>query len=67
MIDTQDAQRTDRKPFGPHCRKEVEEAMFEMIQRLQQRGLAPAEIALTLADAAEDYVMLLANKASGAH
>jgi len=35
--------------------------MLEMIEHLQQEGLSQAEIALTLADAAEDYVIRLAN------
>ena len=49
------------------CRTEVEAAMFEMIERLQKHGWAPAEVALALADAAEDYVMLLASKKAGSH
>ncbi|TCU20766.1 hypothetical protein EV130_112140 [Rhizobium azibense] len=50
-----------------NCRTEVEAAMFEMIKRLQQHGWTPAEVALALADAAEDYVMLLASKNAGSH
>ncbi|WP_425376422.1 hypothetical protein [Rhizobium sullae] len=41
--------------------------MFDMIKRLQQHGWTPAEVALALADAAEDYVMLLASKKAGSH
>jgi hypothetical protein len=44
----------------PDCRARVEIAMFETIERLQQEGLSLEEIALSLADAAEDYVMFLA-------
>jgi hypothetical protein len=42
-------------------RFKVEAAMLEMIEHLQGQGLSQAEIALTLADAAEDYVIRLAN------
>lgn len=42
-------------------RFKVEAAMLEMIEQLQGQGLSQAEIALTLADAAEDYVIRLAN------
>lgn len=42
-------------------RFKIEAAMLEMIEHLQQEGLSQAEIALTLADAAEDYVIRLAN------
>jgi hypothetical protein len=42
-------------------RFKVEAAMLEMIERLQQEGLAKQEIALILADAADDYVIRLAN------
>jgi hypothetical protein len=42
------------------CRFKVEAAMLEMIEGLQRQGLGSAEIALSLADAAEDYVLRLA-------
>jgi hypothetical protein len=35
--------------------------MLEMIERLQQEGLSRQEIALILADAADEYVAILAN------
>lgn len=35
--------------------------MLEMIERLQQEGLGRQEIALILADAADEYVVILAN------
>lgn len=35
--------------------------MLEMIERLQQEGLSRQEIALILADAADEYVIILAN------
>ncbi|MBX4955863.1 hypothetical protein [Rhizobium lentis] len=44
------------------CRREVEIAMVEMLVDLQKRGWSAAELALTLADASEDLVMLIATK-----
>ncbi|CDN58476.1 Hypothetical protein RG1141_PB01280 (plasmid) [Neorhizobium galegae bv. officinalis bv. officinalis str. HAMBI 1141] len=35
--------------------------MLEMIEHLQQEGLSRQEIALILADAADEYVIILAN------
>ncbi len=54
---------TPDDPYDPPAinRFKVEAAMLEMIEHLQQQGLSQAEIALTLADAAEDYVIRLAN------
>lgn len=46
------------------CRTEVEIAMMEMLNNLQAKGWTRAELALALADAAEDYVMLMARKGS---
>ncbi|CAN7735878.1 hypothetical protein [Neorhizobium sp. LjRoot104] len=45
----------------PEHRFRVEAAMLEMIERLQQEGLGRQEIALILADAADEYVVILAN------
>ncbi|OWK24173.1 hypothetical protein ISN39_07415 [Rhizobium sp. 007] len=68
MIEIQGSQHANGRPEHPlNCRTEVEAAMFEMIKRLQQHGWTPAEVALALADAAEDYVMLLASKKAGSH
>jgi hypothetical protein len=62
---TQHTNGGSKRPVN--CRTEVEAAMFEMVKRLQQHGWEPAEVALALADAADDYVMLLASKKSGSH
>ncbi len=43
-------------------RFKVEAAMFELIGQLLRQGMDEAEIAMALADAAEDYVIRLANK-----
>jgi hypothetical protein len=43
------------------CRFKVEAAMLSMIEDLRRQGLNTAEIALSLADAAEDYVLRLAS------
>ncbi len=67
-MDIQSPQHANSRPERPlNCRTEVEAAMFEMVKRLQQHGWEPAEVALALADAAEDYVMLLASKKAGSH
>lgn len=54
---------TPDEPYepSPAHRFRVEAAMLEMIERLQQEGLSRQEIALILADAADEYVIILAN------
>lgn len=44
------------------ARARVEIAMLEIITQLHQEGLSVEEIALSLADASEDYVILLAKE-----
>lgn len=41
-------------------RFKVEAGMLDLIERLQRQGLLQAEIAVALADAAEEYVIRLA-------
>ncbi|CAN7699814.1 hypothetical protein [Neorhizobium tomejilense] len=55
--------QTPDEPYEPPPahRFRVEAAMLEMIERLQQEGLSRQEIALILADAADEYVIILAN------
>ncbi|MGK9055292.1 hypothetical protein [Neorhizobium petrolearium] len=62
------ARRTKKQsePFTS-CRLMVEAAMQEMIANLQSKGLQPPEIALALADAAEDYVIRLAGEKRTVH
>lgn len=48
-------------------RARVEIAMVEMIENLQREGFLIEEIALALADASEDYVILLANEKVSTH
>lgn len=48
-------------------RARVEIAMLEMVENLQQEGFSVEEIALALADASEDYVILLANEKVSTH
>ncbi|MFS8146121.1 hypothetical protein ATY78_04275 [Rhizobium sp. R635] len=50
-----------------NCRSEVEIAMVEMLVNLQKRGWQAAELALALADASEELVMLMANKMPRSH
>ncbi|PDT15162.1 hypothetical protein CO670_19265 [Rhizobium sp. J15] len=49
------------------CRSAVEIAMVEMLVNLQKRGWLAEELALALADASEDLVMLIANKKPRSH
>ncbi|WP_157885379.1 hypothetical protein [Neorhizobium galegae] len=55
--------QTPDEPYEPPPahRFRVEAAMLEMIEHLQQEGLSRQEIALILADAADEYVIILAN------
>jgi len=48
-------------------RARVEIAMTELIDNLQREGFLVEEIALALADASEDYVILLANEKVSTH
>lgn len=41
-------------------RFKVEAAMIELIERLRGQGLTQAEVAVSLADAAEEYMLRLA-------
>jgi|GEM_PF-909490 len=50
-----------------NCRREVEIAMMEMLNKLERRGWSAAELALALADASEDHVMLTARKEPASH
>ncbi|MBY5503056.1 hypothetical protein [Rhizobium leguminosarum] len=56
-----DEKYIELKPISS-CRREVEVAMVEMLVSLQKRGWSAAELALALADASEDLVMLIATK-----
>ncbi|EJZ16648.1 hypothetical protein NE852_25045 (plasmid) [Rhizobium sp. Pop5] len=56
-----DEKQIELKPISS-CRREVEVAMVEMLVGLQKRGWSAAELALELADASEDLVMLIATK-----
>ncbi|MBY3517334.1 hypothetical protein HFN76_35260 [Rhizobium laguerreae] len=54
-----DEKHIELKPISS-CRQEV--AMVEMLVSLQKRGWSAAELALALADASEELVMLIATK-----
>lgn len=56
-----DEKQIELKPIS-NCRREVEVAMVEMLVSLQKHGWSAAELALELADASEDLVMLIATK-----
>ncbi|WP_160004105.1 hypothetical protein [Rhizobium sp. 18055] len=49
------------------CRAEVEPALHQIIREAQQNGWAAAEVAMAIADAADDYILLLANRKTTAH
>ena len=61
MTTTCDEKHIELKPISS-CRREVEVAMVEMLVSLQKRGWSAAELALELADASEDLVMMIATK-----
>lgn len=44
------------------CRAAVETALCELIADAESKGWQPAEIVMALADAAEDYILLLAQR-----
>jgi hypothetical protein len=60
-VSTQNPRPTDTYEPPAINRFRVEAAMLEMIENLRRQGLRQEEIALTLADAAEDFVIRLAN------
>ncbi|RWX76891.1 hypothetical protein EPK99_14565 [Neorhizobium lilium] len=49
------------------CRVEIEAAMHRLIKAAVKQGWSKAEVALTLADAAEDFVMELAGRTPTQH
>lgn len=49
------------------CRAEVEPALHRIIEEAQQQGWAPAEVAMAIADAADDFILLLATRKTTAH
>lgn len=49
------------------CRVEVEAAMHRLIMAAVKQGWSKAEVALTLADAAEDFVIELAGRTPTQH
>ena len=61
MITTEDQNHIDLKQTS-NCRQDVEIAMMGMLTNLQKHGWTPAELALALADASEELVMLIASK-----
>jgi hypothetical protein len=49
------------------CRADVEPALLQIIHEAKQKGWAPAEVAMAIADAADDYILLLANRKTTSH
>ena len=56
-----------REARNADCRKLVETAMSNMFEQLRSKGFSEGAIALTLADAAEEYVIELAAKRARTH
>ena len=44
------------------CRADVEPALHQIIRDAQLKGWAPAEVAMAIADAADDSILLLASR-----
>ncbi len=49
------------------CRAAVDTALSELIADAERKGWQPAEIVMALADAAEDYILLLAQRGAVRH
>ncbi|WP_208250395.1 hypothetical protein WGT02_11735 [Rhizobium sp. T1470] len=49
------------------CRADVEPALHQIIRDAKQKGWAPAEVAMAIADAADDYILLLASRKATSH
>lgn len=68
MIDIQAPQDDFDPELRSHdCREAVELALHGFICEAEAKGWRPAEIAMALADAAEDYILLLARKQASRH
>ncbi|QWW69949.1 hypothetical protein [Rhizobium sp. WYJ-E13] len=61
MITTEDQNHIELRETA-NCRRDVEIAMMGMLTNLQKHGWSAAELALALADASEELVMLIASK-----
>ncbi|CCM74791.1 conserved hypothetical protein [Rhizobium mesoamericanum STM3625] len=49
------------------CRSEFEPILFELIRNGEKRGWKAAEIAMALADAADDVILKLARETKSKH
>lgn len=65
MIETKSS--SDSAQIPVFVRMRVEAAMLEMIQKLLAEGYRQEAVALSLADAAEDYVIELARNVERTH
>lgn len=52
-----DTDEIDIEVNAVRCKQEVENAFHKMLSDLGERGWHPAEVAMALADIAEDYIM----------
>ena len=49
------------------CRKQIEKAVYQFIANTKVDGCDPAEVAMAIADIADDYILLLAQKRNLTH
>lgn len=68
MTDIQSPQHdVDQDLRAMDCLEAVEIAFHQLIADAESKGWRPAEIALALADIAEDYVLMLASGRASRH
>lgn len=64
--DTHDTE-VEPDPISRDCRDAAERALHGFIRDGAKDGWRPAELAMALADAAEDYIMMLARRQASRH
>jgi len=52
-----DTNETDFELSGTRCKEDVERSFHALLADLCKKGWHPAEVAMALADTAEDYIM----------
>lgn len=68
MVDTQLSKKSSPSDQRMEtCRSEFEPILFELIRNGEKRGWKAAEIAMALADAADDVILKLARENKSKH
>lgn len=67
MLHVQLTDEPERDLISQNCRVAAEQALHTLIAVGEKHGLRPAELAMALADAADDYILLLAHKQTSRH